>query len=230
MKSASAVENGLYSIASSRALDASALASARSALVAVSGLAIAGSMFGLLFAVPNGAITGFGIWLVDSSLVFSIGLLGLLIKWPLDRLAPIAIGATAFFAAYLSARCSVNGSASGISATINGTPCAIRPEMKCTSRDSRSSFATAIWHALPCRRASASATASFGRRSSASLPLPDACSSNSATILKPEPWANRARAARWASIPRPDRPRSRVLIYYTKIGNKGLTHQLAQDA
>ena len=52
------------------------------------------------------------------------------------------------------------------SATRNDTRCVIKPEMKCTSRDSRSSFATTIEQAsfLAC----ASALRSMGRRSSAS--------------------------------------------------------------
>ncbi len=40
--------------------------------------------------------------------------------------------------------------------------------MKCTSRESRSSFETATGHALPLRRASVRAAASWGRRSRAS--------------------------------------------------------------
>ncbi len=73
------------------------------ALVAACGLALAGSGFGLLFAVPGGAITGFGVWLVASCALFSSGLLLLLATRPLDRLAPIAFAATAYFGAYLIA-------------------------------------------------------------------------------------------------------------------------------
>jgi len=76
---------------------------ARMALVAACGLAITGSAFGLLFAVPNGAISGFGVWLIGSCLLFSAGLLLLLVIRPLDRLGPIALAATAYFTAYLIA-------------------------------------------------------------------------------------------------------------------------------
>ncbi len=87
----------------SRAVDTSTLAAARLGLVGVGVLAIIGSAFGLLFGVPNGMVSGFGTWLVISCLVFSIGLLLLLLIWPLDRLAPIGITATTYFGAYLSA-------------------------------------------------------------------------------------------------------------------------------
>ena len=61
----------------------------------------------------------------------------------------------------------MNGSASRPnSATINGTRCAISPETKATSRDSRSSFDTTTQHLAV--RATASAVASCGRRSRAS--------------------------------------------------------------
>ena len=56
-----------------------------------------------MFAVPSGAITGFGIWLVASCLLFSVCLLLALAILPLNRLAPIAIVATAYFTAYLGA-------------------------------------------------------------------------------------------------------------------------------
>jgi hypothetical protein len=49
---------------------------------------------------------------------------------------------------------------------------AIKPEMKCTSRESRSSLATAKAQAFPLPRVPASAAANCGRRSSASAPLP----------------------------------------------------------
>ena len=70
-------------------------------MVAVSGLAFVSSAFGLLYAAPNGAIAGFGVWLVVSSLVFSAGVLALLVLRP-HRLAAIAITAIGFFAVYLS--------------------------------------------------------------------------------------------------------------------------------
>jgi hypothetical protein len=62
---------------------------------------------------------------------------------------------------------------------------AISPEMKCTSRDSRSSFAptTAACAFLACARASRS----FGRRSRASLPLPVSTSTCSAMTSGPRP-------------------------------------------
>ena len=59
---------------------------------------------------------------------------------------------------------------------------------------------------LPLRRASARAAASCGRRSSASAPLPVSISTCSATISKPSASANRATAARWASMPSPSGP------------------------
>src|SRR4051812_23937593 len=64
----------------------------------------------------------------------------------------------------------MNGSASEpSSATMNGTRWAIRPEMKATSRDSRSSFETITGHLAA--RAAASAVANWGRRSRASAPF-----------------------------------------------------------
>jgi PAS domain S-box-containing protein len=87
----------------SRTVTALAFGRARVGLVTAGGLALAGSAFGLSFAVPSGAITGFGIWLVASCLLFSIGLLLALAILPLNRLAPIAITATAYFTAYLGA-------------------------------------------------------------------------------------------------------------------------------
>src|SRR5271166_5442044 len=76
------------------------------------------------------------------------------------------------FSARAAYRCSRNGSTSApSSATRNGTRCAMRPLMKCTSRERRSNFATTTG-ALPCRRASASAAESCGRRSRASAPFP----------------------------------------------------------
>ena len=75
----------------------------------------------------------------------------------------------------------MNGSASRpSSATIKGTRCAIRPDTKATSRDSRSSFETRTLHfAL---RAAAKAAASCGRRSRASAPLPISASTYSLMI------------------------------------------------
>ena len=99
----SEVETGLYSIASSRALDASILRAARLSLMTVSLLALTVAAIGLWFAVPGGAITGFGISLTISCVVFSVVLLLLLVAWPLDRLAPISITATAYYGSYLSA-------------------------------------------------------------------------------------------------------------------------------
>src|SRR5271166_577603 len=61
----------------------------------------------------------------------------------------------------------------------------MRPLMKCTLRESRSSFATAMGHAFPLRRAPARAAASCGRRSSASAPLLVSTSVNSAATSKP---------------------------------------------
>ena len=87
----------------SRTVTASAMGRARFGLVTAGGLALAGSAFGLLFAVPSGAIAGFGIWLVGSCLLFSIALLLVLAILPLSRLAPIAIAATGYFTAYLGA-------------------------------------------------------------------------------------------------------------------------------
>ena len=54
------------------------------------------------------------------------------------------------FSARATYRCSKNSSTSGPrSATRNGVLCAMRPLMKCTSRESRSRLATGMGHALP---------------------------------------------------------------------------------
>jgi PAS domain S-box-containing protein len=103
MTAASPPDANIHSVALSRALDTSTPGATRLAMVAAIGLAFVGSAFGLFYAAPNGDIAGFGVWLVASSLVFSAGTLLLLAVCPLDRLAPIAITAVAFFAAYLSA-------------------------------------------------------------------------------------------------------------------------------
>jgi hypothetical protein len=67
---------------------------ARRGLLAGDMLAIAGSIFGLLFGIPNGVVVGFEVWLIWSCLVFSIGLFFALRAAPLERLSPIAIAAT----------------------------------------------------------------------------------------------------------------------------------------
>jgi hypothetical protein len=109
------------------------------------------------------------------------------------------------FSASAVQRCRTKGSTSGpSSATRKGTRCAIRPEMKCTSRERRSSLATATEQRSA--RALANAAANCGRRSSASLPLPVSTSTNSATGSNPSSPANRASASRCASMPRPERP------------------------
>jgi hypothetical protein len=59
-----------------------------------------------------------------------------------------------------------------------GTRCAMSPDMKATSRESRSSLATMIGHLR--LRAAASAAASCRRRSSASEPLPLSASTKAA--------------------------------------------------
>ena len=106
------------------------------------------------------------------------------------------------FCASAANRCSTNGSTSRPSSvTMNGTRCAIRPEMKCTSRDSRSSLETD--HRAPSLRAALMAAASCGRRSSASAPLPVSLSSNVAAILKPSAAAKALMASRWAARPWP---------------------------
>jgi hypothetical protein len=105
------------------------------------------------------------------------------------------------FSARAANRCSTNGSTSApSSATRKGTRCAIRPEMKCTLRLSRSSFATATEQRL--RRASARAAASCGRRSRASLPLPVSTSTNSRVSWKPSAAAKRSKVSFWASRPK----------------------------
>ena len=77
----------------------------------------------------------------------------------------------------------INGSASRpSSATMNGTRCAIRPATKATSRDSRSSLATTTLHFEAF--AAAREAASWGRRSSASDPLPVSNSTNSAVSTR----------------------------------------------
>lgn len=97
----------------------------------------------------------------------------------------------------------MNGSASApSSAATKGTHCAIRPEMKATSRERRSSFATTTGHLL-CR-AEARAAASRGRRSGASAPLPVSTSVNSEMSAIPSVSAIRATAERCASRPEPD--------------------------
>jgi PAS domain S-box-containing protein len=76
---------------------------ARRGLLCGDVLAIAGSAFGLLFAWPHGIISGFEVWLVASCLVFSLGLFVALMTAPLERLSPIAITATSYYAFYLCA-------------------------------------------------------------------------------------------------------------------------------
>jgi PAS domain S-box-containing protein len=103
MSNESTIERDSHLAARSRALDAPALARARRGLIAVGALTIAGSAAGLLIAVPIGSVTGVGIWLVVSCLVFSILMVVLLAIWPLDRVAPVSVTATGFFGAYLGA-------------------------------------------------------------------------------------------------------------------------------
>jgi hypothetical protein len=94
------------------------------------------------------------------------------------------------FSAKAAYRCSMNGSVSAPSSdTMNGTLCAISPEMKCTSRDSRSSLDTMT--GPPAFFAALIAAASFGRRASASAPLPLSCSVNRSASLKPSALAKR---------------------------------------
>ena len=80
--------------------------------------------------------------------------------------------------------------------TRKGTRCTIRLAMNATSRDKRSSFATATWHFAFF--AAFSAARSCGLRSSASLPLPVSTSVNSAKISKPSASANATTARRCA--------------------------------
>jgi len=88
----------------------------------------------------------------------------------------------------------------GMSAAVNAMPERCSPRRKCASRARRSSFAmTSV--ALRTRHA-ASARASSGR--SARLPL--STSTNSAIGSEPKPARYDATAARWASIPSPERP------------------------
>jgi hypothetical protein len=76
-----------------------------------------------------------------------------------------------------AANCNTNGSTSlPNSVTIKGTLWAISPEMKCTSRLSRSSLDTIT--GPPAFFAALMAAANWGRRSRASAPLPLSCSSN----------------------------------------------------
>ena len=102
MKNASALGVGFHAMVSSWNLDSSSLAAARRGLVALCGLAISGAAFGLIYVAPNGGITGLGVWLASTCLVFSIGLALLLIVWPLNRLAPVTTAAVTFFACYLA--------------------------------------------------------------------------------------------------------------------------------
>jgi len=95
----------------------------------------------------------------------------------------------------------MNGSASRpSSATMNGTRWAISPATNATSRDRRSSLETRTQHRAVL--AAASAAASWGRRSSASAPLPVSASTNSAMILRFSAWRSAGR--------RPAAPRSRA--------------------
>jgi PAS domain S-box-containing protein len=103
MRRASATRRSQESAALTRELAPSSLLAARRALLAAIGLAVIGAAFGLLVAAPLGAVRGPGLWLVAACLLFSSTLMGLLLTWPLDRLAPLAVSATAFFAAYLAA-------------------------------------------------------------------------------------------------------------------------------
>ena len=105
-----------------------------------------------------------------------------------NRVATVGKITARSFSARAAHRCSRNGSTSEPrSATRNGVLCAIKPLMKCTSRESLSSFETATGHALPLRRASARAAASCGRRSRASAPLPVSISTRSSTVSNPRP-------------------------------------------
>src|SRR5262249_12044873 len=85
--------------------------------------------------------------------------------------------------------------------TMNGTRRTIRLAMNATSRDNRSSFATATWHFAFF--AAFSAARSCGLRSSASLPLPVSTSVNSAKISKLSALAKATTARRCASRPKP---------------------------
>jgi hypothetical protein len=77
--------------------------------------------------------------------------------------------------------CNMNGSASApYSVTMNGTRCAIKPEIDATSRDKRQSFATTT--GAFTFFAFASASASIGRRSRASLPFPLSTSKDVQTL------------------------------------------------
>ena len=73
------------------------------------------------------------------------------------------------------------------SATTNGTRVAMRPDMKATSRERRSSLA--MQTDAPALRAALRAAASCGRRRAHRLPLPVSISVYSATISRPSALA-----------------------------------------
>jgi hypothetical protein len=100
------------------------------------------------------------------------------------------------FSASAAYKCKTRLSTSGPnSATTNGTRCAIKPEMKWTSLDKRSSLATVTGHRKD--RAFASAAANCGRRSKASnrssLTSGSAQTNRAALVL-----ASRRNARRWS--------------------------------
>jgi hypothetical protein len=95
------------------------------------------------------------------------------------------------FSASAAYRCSTKGSVCRPRAvTTNSTRCAIRPEMKCTSRERRSSFAT-----ITGARAALRAAASPGRCSSASEPLPVSASECQPASVKTSAFAKLSRGS-----------------------------------
>jgi diguanylate cyclase (GGDEF)-like protein/PAS domain S-box-containing protein len=88
-----------------REFNRSSTALARSAIQLTAFLALVGSVIGV-FGITMGVVTGIEAVLVLSSLVFSGGLLAILLLWKPVEMQGIAITATAFFGVYLSA-CSI---------------------------------------------------------------------------------------------------------------------------
>ena len=87
--------------------DLSSPVAARVAPIAVIGLGIASSALGLLLVASNGRFSGFSAWLLATCTVFSVGLLFSPVIRPRDRLAPLGLIATAYFAICFAA-CAVH--------------------------------------------------------------------------------------------------------------------------
>ncbi|MEX0729450.1 MAG: ATP-binding protein [Aquisalimonadaceae bacterium] len=78
------------------------MTSARQAVLGAAILTLAGSIVGITLGRSAGSVTGYEVWLVLSSLVFSAGLLAILIVKPFDRIEWVAPVTSTFFLLYLS--------------------------------------------------------------------------------------------------------------------------------